>query len=73
MNKKIFIKIFIIVILPLFLVTTAQAMTNYPSTLRLSGETDELLVGTIHFSDVPTTQLEAVSYTHLTLPTICSV
>jgi len=54
MNKKIII----VLLLSLFLVTSAQAMTNYPSTLSLSGETGELLTGTIHFSDVPTIQLE---------------
>ena len=50
-------KILLVVLVSILVTTSAQAMSNYPSTLVLKGNANEWVNGTIYFSDVPTDTL----------------
>lgn len=50
-------KIILAILISIILISNTQAMSNYPSTLILEGNTSEWINGTIHFSDVPTPTL----------------
>lgn len=50
-------KIFLVFLISIIVITNTQAMSNYPSTLVLEGNTNEWLNETVHFSDVPTKTL----------------
>lgn len=50
-------KTILVILISIILISSTQAMSNYPSILVLEGNTSEWINRTIHFSDVPTSTL----------------
>ena len=62
-----------LVIYPLYAWALGSINTSYPNTELKANEIVRLQLLAMQQNDVSNRGIESVSYTHLTLPTICSV